>query len=86
MLYAPTPATFEALKALARLEDAFDQGFDALAETVEALPTAARQENPSDDEDDQGDQLTNTLFDLHLTFRRACRLLRQALTEQVTAT
>jgi hypothetical protein len=77
------PAIFEAVKALDRLADVFDAGFDTLAEKVEALPMAEHRENPSHDEDNEGDPLLSTLFQLHLTFRRACRQLRQALIEQV---
>jgi hypothetical protein len=76
------PAIFEAVKALDRLADVFDAAFDALAEKVEAMPMATRQDNSNNDEDDGGDPLTNILFELHITFRRACRLLRQALLEQ----
>lgn len=82
------PPILEAIKALDRLEDTFDRGFDALAARVEALPTGDCPQYPEHytdgDEDNEVDHLTRTLLDLHLTFRNTCRLLRQALLSSST--
>jgi hypothetical protein len=86
MLTKPPPI-FEAVKALDHLEDIFDRGFDTLAAKIEALPIVDRRypETYTDDgEDNKVDYLADTLFDLHLTFRSACRLLRQALLSSST--
>jgi hypothetical protein len=75
-------------KALDRLQDIFDQGFDTLAAKVEALPIADCRPYPEtytdDGEDNRVDHLEDVLLDLHLIFRRACKLLRQALLSSST--